>query len=132
MVNEKQFPPLLHNVLPLRFPTWTSCYDSIPDSQRQEARFHFYQGLNKKQFIKVYGYLQPSHIVGKAEHIIEREWLLARIGEELLEARLTLTELKEIQKAVWHSPSLVYKNQFYLVINALSRLLKTVIRDKQQ
>lgn len=130
MNTEDQFPPPLHNILPLRFNTWLACYDSIPESQRQESHFRFYQALTRNQFARLYGYSQPSQVIGKAEHLIEREWLLARIGEELLPARLTVSEWQEIRRAVKSTRALTVSELLHIGNGAFSRLLKALLRDK--
>lgn len=126
MIGSDRLPPVLHNVLPLRFRTWAALYDSIPESQRQEPHFQFFQGVTKKQFARVYGYAQPAHIVGKAEHLIDREWLLARIGEELLPARLTITEWKELRAGL---QNLTVSEKLHIGADALPRLLQVAIRE---
>ena len=128
MSTVEQLPPPLHNVLPLRFRTWLACYDSIPESQRQASHFRFYQGLTKNQFARVYGYAQPPHMTGKAEHYIEREWLLARIAEELLPTRLTITEWQELKKAVRSDQALTVSESLHIGNKAFFRLSKALIQ----
>lgn len=127
MNSADQFPPPLHNILPLRFRTWVACYDSIPKSQRHESHFRFYQGVTKSQFARLYGYPQPPQVIGKVEHLIEREWLMARIGEELLPARLTVSEWQELKKVVRDARGLT--EQLHIGNGAFSRLLKALIRE---
>ena len=127
-----QFPPPLQNALPLRFRTWVACYDSIPESQRQEPLFRLYQGIIKKQFARLYGHPQPAHMIGKVENLIEREWLLARIGEELLPARWTVSEWQEIRGVVKRAGVPVDAHlDFHTGNGAFPRLVPTLIRDKE-
>jgi hypothetical protein len=133
MNSADQFPPPLHNILPLRFRTWVACYDSIPESQRHESHFRFYQGVTKSQFARLYGYPQPLQVIGKVEYDIDREWLLARIGEELLAARWTASEWQEVRRAVRRAGAPADEGLDLRIGNrAFSRLLKTLIPDKQQ
>ncbi|GAB3878985.1 hypothetical protein GCM10028824_41630 [Hymenobacter segetis] len=128
----EQFPPPLRNVLPLRFRTWVACYDHIPENQRHESHFRFYQGVTKKQFARLYGYPQPPQVIGKVEYLVEREWLLARVGEELLPARWTVTEWQEIRRAVKIAHSLqLSKDALHIGNQAFSRLVKALIDDQQ-
>jgi hypothetical protein len=129
----EHFPPPLHNVLPLRFRTWVACYDSLPESQRQAAHLRFYQGVTKKQFARLYGYPQPQHMIGKVEYTMDREWLLARIGEELLAARWTVSEWKQVRGAVRSAGASADEFlDLHIGNGAFLRLLKTLIPDKQQ
>jgi hypothetical protein len=126
-----QFPPVLHNLLPLRFHTWVALYDEIPESQRQQSHFQFFQGLTTKQFARVYGYSQPLHLVGKAEYVIDREWLLARIGEELLPTRLTKSQFRELNDALRSAQGLTVSERLRVGGWALGRWLKFLIKDTQ-
>lgn len=126
-----QFPPVLRNVLPLRFRTWVALYDDIPASQRQQPHFQFFQGLTTRQFARVYGYPQPPHLIGKAEYMIEREWLLARIGEELLPTRLTRSQFKELNDALRSAQSLTVSERLRLGGGALSKWVKFLIKDSE-
>jgi hypothetical protein len=131
MTPADQFPPPLHNVLPLRFHTWTALYDSIPESQRQASQFRVFQGLTKKQFARVYGYGQPLGLIGKAEYLIEREWLLARIGEELLATRLTRSQFQELKVALRSTQGLTVSERLRVGGWALGRWAKFLIQDKE-
>lgn len=125
------FPPVLHNLLPLRFRTWVALYDEIPESQRQQPHFQFFQGLTKKQFARVYGYPQPPHLVGKAEYVIDREWLLARIGEELLPTRLTRAQYRELNDALRSTQGLTTSERLRVGGWALGRWLRFLLTDTQ-
>lgn len=127
----RQFPPVLRNVLPPRFHTWVALYDDIPVSQRQQPHFHFFQGLTKKQFARVYGYPQPPHLIGKAEYLIERDWLLARIGEELLATRLTRSQFKELNDALRSAQGLTVSERLRVGGWALSRWVKFLLKDTE-
>ena len=124
-----QFPPPIHNALPLRFRTWLDCYDSIPEGQRHAPLFHFYQAVTKKQFVRLYGYPQPQNMIGRVEYLVEREWLLARIGEQLLPARWTVSEWLEIGRALRSGRPFPLSEELGLENWVLSRLRYTLIRD---
>ena len=130
MPETRKAPPVLHNVLPIRYRTWLEFYDSIPLSMRQADRFRCFQGLTKKQFMRVFGYSQPASIIGKAEYITDREWLLARIGEELLASRLDLLELKAFSKGLQAASKAGLSDAIYENSEAFWRLWEVAKRPK--
>ena len=105
---DTEYPrPQIHrfsNVLPPPYRTWLAFYDSIPVELREIETTRTQTRLSREMFEQVTGQpLDGRLIEGLAEYTIEREYLLARVGEELLPSRLHKKDVNELELAMYEA-----------------------------
>lgn len=88
------------NQLPATFRTWLEFYDSIPVELRELPELRTVIRMDRRTFEELTGEGLGRLVEGQAAYTIEREYLLARIGEELLPSRLAKKDVNELERAL--------------------------------
>lgn len=92
--------PKFYNVLPIAYKTWLDFYDSIPEQYRQERMYSCLIEVNDEQYIQLYGEKPAPLSMNRAKYEISREWLLARVAEQMLPSRLTRENVNTLESAL--------------------------------
>jgi hypothetical protein len=66
--------------------------------------------------------------VGKAEYLIDREWLVACMAKEFLPARLKISQFKKLPEALQYGAALSILETHRVGGGALPRLSKSLIK----
>ena len=116
------------NQLPATFRTWLEFYDSIPVELRELPELRTVIRMDRRTFEELAGEGLGRLVEGQAEYTIEREYLLARIGEELLPSRLAKKDVNELERAMYEA-SKYTPHSFHGAVNLLTPIW-AVARDK--
>lgn len=130
---DTEYPrPQIHrfsNMLPPTCRTWLEFYDSIPVELREIETTRTQVRLSRKMHEQVTGEpLDGRLIEGLAEYLIHRDYLLARVGEELLPSRLHKKDVNELERAMYEA-SKYTPHSFSGAVNLLTPIW-AVARDK--
>lgn len=129
---ETEYPrPRLHrlaNQLPATCRTWLEFYDSIPVELRDVRLTRTIVRLDCRTFEELTGEGLGRLVEGQVEYSIDREYLLARVGEELLPSRLHKKDVNELERAMYEA-SKYTPHSFNGAVNLLTPIW-AVARDK--
>ena len=122
---ETEYPvPKLHfraNELPATFRNWLDFYDSLPVELRAASSLRTRIRMDRRTFEEVTGEGLGRLVEGIVEYTIDREYLLARVAEELLPSRLHKKEVNELERAMYEA-SKYTPHSFNGAVNLLTPL----------
>ena len=129
---ETEYPrPKIHrfiNKLPANCRTWLEFYDSIPVELRELPELRTVIRMDRRTFEELTSEGLGRLVEGQAEYSIEREYLLDRIGEELLSSRLAKKDVNELERAMYEAGKYT-PHSFHGAVNLLTPIW-AVARDK--
>jgi hypothetical protein len=120
------------NVLPSRYKTWLKFYDAIPVEYRDEKQLRQLEEVSRSEFLQLYPEQAADAdilVVFYVEYRIDREWMLARIAEELLPARMIKSDINTLESAL-HQASKYDSSVLFAKRADLLTPLWQVSRDK--
>jgi hypothetical protein len=123
----------LINALPSRYKTWLKFYDAIPLEYREEKSLRWLNEVSREEFLATYPEQAadaPMLVAFNIEYRIDREWMLARIAEELLPSRLYKGDINTLEQALHRAGKYDSSAIFMKGVNLLTPLWE-VSRDER-
>ena len=129
MLDTPVFAPITFvNALPARCRSWLAFYDEIPVEYREEKNLRHCIRVSREEYVAAGGQPAAFDFEHNIEYRIDREFMLARIGEELLPSRLHKKDVDGLERAMYEAGKYT-PHGFSGAVNLLTPIW-AVARDK--